>query len=100
MGGLTEELHGNGKILKDGIEVGEVSYSIQVREAGPKGWQYPFARFTRRGYLEFYDIVNQPVTLVLEDGRRWDCRITSLDGSVAALGDWPAKRSTPPPDKA
>ena len=88
---LTEELEGNGKILLDGIELGEVSYSIQVRKAGIKGWQYPFARFMRRGYLEFYDLLNKPITLVLEDGRRWNCRISNLDGSVVALAEWPAK---------
>ena len=95
MAGATEDLHGNGKILQDGVEVGEVSYSIQVRKAGRKGWLYPFAKFTRRGYLEFYDILNKPITLILEDGRRWDCRLTSLDGSVVAMGDWPAKASAP-----
>jgi len=95
MGELTEELHGNGKILQDGIELGEVSYSIRVRKAGAKGWLYPFARFTRRGYLEFYDILNKPITLILEDGRRWDCRLTSLDGSVVATGDWPAPKAAP-----
>ncbi len=94
MSGTVEDLHGNGKILRDGIEVGEVAYSIQVRKAGPKGWLYPFARFTRRGYLEFYDLLNKPITLVLEDGRRWECRISSLDGSVVALGDWPAKATS------
>ncbi|HYK88648.1 MAG TPA: hypothetical protein VE398_07750 [Acidobacteriota bacterium] len=91
MDGVSEELHGIGKILQDGIEIGEVSYSIRVQKAGRKGWLYPFARFQRRGYLEFYDLVNKPITLVLEDGRRWDCRINSLDGSVVASGEWPSK---------
>jgi hypothetical protein len=100
MDGVAEELQGNGKILQDGVEVGEVAYSIQVRKAGLKGWLYPFARFTRRGYLEFYDLLNKPVTLVLEDGRRWECRISSLDGSVVALGDWPTKGAASGPGKA
>ncbi len=95
MDGVTEDLHGNGKILQNGVEIGEVSYSIRVHQAGVKGWQYPFARFTKRGYLEFYDILNKNVTLVLEDGRRWDCRVNSLDGSVVAAGDWPEKQSEP-----
>jgi hypothetical protein len=99
MDGVREELKGNGKIVRDGIEIGEVSYSIRVLKAGVKGWQYPFARFTRRGYLEFYDILNKPITLVLEDGRRWECRISSLDGSVVALGEWPAKTTAPASDK-
>jgi hypothetical protein len=100
MDGVTEELQGNGRILRDGVELGEVSYSIRVHKAGSKGWQYPFARFTRRGYLEFYDLLNKPITLVLEDGRRWNCRISSLDGSVVAMGEWPAKDSASTPEKA
>ena len=95
MDGVAEELQGIGKILQDGIEVGEVVYSIRVYEAGRKEWQYPYARFRQRGYLEFYDLLNKPVTLILEDGRRWDCRINSLDGSVVAVGNWPAKQGTP-----
>ena len=94
MNGVAEELQGIGKILQNGIEVGEVAYSIRVIKAGLKGWQYPFARFRQRGYLEFYDLLNKPVTLVLEDGRRWDCCINSLDGSVVASGNWPAKEET------
>ena len=100
MSGVAEELQGIGKILQDGIEIGEVTYSIRVHKAGPKGWQYPFARFRQRGYLEFYDLLNKPVTLILEDGRRWDCCINSLDGSVVAVGNWPAKAETPGPREA
>ena len=90
MGGVTEELQGNGKIFHEGVELGEVSYSIRVQKAGLKGWLYPFAKFQKRGYLELYDMLNKPVTLVLEDGRRWECRLSHLDGTVVALGDWPA----------
>ncbi len=92
MSGSVEELEGVGKIVVDGVEVGEVTYSIRVVKAGREGWHYPYAHFQRRGYLELYDLVNKPVTLVLEDGRRWDCRITSLTGTVAAVGDWPSKK--------
>ena len=91
MNGVAEELQGAGKIIHDGIEMGEVAYSIRVRRAGPKKWLYPFARFQQRGYLQLYDLLNKPVTLVLEDGRRWDCRLSSLDGTVVATGDWPTK---------
>lgn len=91
MNGPAEELQGIGKVLQDGVEVGEVSYSIRVYKAGRKGWQYPFARFQQRGFLEFYDLVNKPITLVLQDGRRWECCINNLDGSVVAKGDWPSK---------
>lgn len=91
MNGVAEDLQGIGKILQEGVEIGEVLYSIRVHKAGIKGWQYPFARFTKRGYLEFYDLLNKNVTLVLEDGRHWDCCINGLDGSVVAVGSWPAK---------
>jgi hypothetical protein len=92
MSGPVEELEGVGKILQDEIEVGEVTYSIRVVEAGRKGWQYPYARFRQRGYLEFYELLNKPITLVLEDGRRWDCCINSLTGTVVAVGNWPTKK--------
>ncbi len=90
MNGVAEELQGAGKIIHDGIEMGEVTYSIHVISAGTRGWLYPYARFQQRGYLKLYDLLNRPITLVLEDGRRWDCRISSLDGTVVAAGDWPA----------
>ncbi len=95
MSGVAEELQGAGKIIHEGTELGEVAYSIRVVSAGPKGWLYPFARFHQRGYLRIYDLLNKPITLVLEDGRRWDCRVSSLDGTVVAAGDWPAKREGP-----
>jgi len=91
MNGVAEELQGAGKIICDGIEIGEVAYSIRVLRAGPRGWLYPFARFHQRGYLQLFDLLNKPVTLVLEDGRRWDCRLSSLDGTVVATGHWPEK---------
>ena len=91
MNGVTEELEGVGTLLMDGVAVGEAFYSICVRKAGPKGWSYPFARFRQRGYTQFYDLLNKTVTLVLEDGRRWDCCISRLDGSVVPKGDWPAR---------
>ena len=91
MDGKTEELEGVGTLLIEGEPAGEVFYSIRVHRAGRKGWSYPFARFRQRGYTQFYDLVNKPVTLVMEDGRRWDCCINSLDGTVVARGDWPAK---------
>ncbi len=100
MGGVAEELQGIGKILQDGVEVGEVEYSIRVYEAGPNRWQYPYAQFRQRGYLEFYDLLNKPVTLILADGRRWDCRINSLSGTVVATGSWPIKQTTPNPKEA
>jgi hypothetical protein len=89
MGGASEELHGIGKILQDGVEIGEVVYSIRVFKAGPKEFSYPYAKFEKRGYLEFYDYVNKPITLVMQDGRKWDCRLSKLDGTVVAVGDWP-----------
>ncbi len=95
MNGVAEELEGVGKILLGGVEVGEVTYSIRVQRAGVKGWHYPFARFRQRGYLEFYDLIDKPVTLVLEDGRHWDCCIKSLTGSVVAVGEWPVKQTAP-----
>jgi len=91
MNGAAEELQGAGKIIHDGIEIGEVAYSIRVWRAGPQGWLYPFARFQQRGYLKLYDLLNKSVTLVLEDGRRWDCRLSRLDGTVVAVGNWPAE---------
>jgi hypothetical protein len=97
MNGVAEELQGVGKILLGGVEVGEVVYSIRVQRAGLKGWHYPFARFRQRGYIEFYDLLGKPVTLILEDGRRWDCCIKTLDGSVVAVGDWPAKEGARDP---
>ncbi|MBP1595603.1 MAG: hypothetical protein H6Q05_980 [Acidobacteria bacterium] len=93
MNGVAEDLEGVGKILQGGVAVGEVAYSIRVYAAGPQGWQYPFARFRERGYLKLYDLVNKPITLILEDGRRWDCRISSLDGTVVAAGSWPVKEA-------
>ena len=95
MSGVEEELQGAGKIIHEGIEIGEVAYSIRVISAGPKGWLYPFARFQQRGYLQLYDLLNKPITLVLEDGRRWDCRLSSLDGTVVAAGSWPTKQESP-----
>ncbi len=95
MNGVVEELHGAGKIIHNGIEIGEVAYSIRVVSAGPRGWLYPNARFKQRGYLQLYDLLNKPVTLVLEDGRHWDCRVSKLDGTVVAAGDWPAKGESP-----
>jgi hypothetical protein len=91
MNGIIEELQGTGKIIENGVEMGEVTYSIRVISAGAKGWLYPYARFHQHGYLALYDLLNKPITLILEDGRRWDCRISSLDGTVAAAGDWPEK---------
>ena len=91
MRGVAEELQGNGKIIQDGIEMGEVAYSIRVYSAGPKGWLYPYAQFRQRGYLQLNDLLNKRITLVMEDGRRWDCRLSSLDGTVVAEGDWPVK---------
>ena len=89
MTGVAEQLEGVGKILKDDQELGEVFYSISVRKAGRRGWSYPFARFRRRGHLDVYDLVGEPITLVLDDGRRWNCRLQSLDGTVVPIGDWP-----------
>jgi hypothetical protein len=89
MNGVSEELEGVGSLLLNGEKVGEVFYSITVRTAGPKGWDYPFARFRPRGYTQFYDLLNKTLTLVLEDGRHWDCCINGLDGAVVAKGDWP-----------
>ncbi len=86
----AEELEGVGKVLLDEEELGEVAYTIRVYAAGTKGAPYPFARFRRRGYLELYDLLDKPVTLVLADGRRWGCRLQSLDGTVVATGEWPA----------
>lgn len=91
MRGVSENLEGVGSLLLDGADVGEVFYSIQVHKAGTKGWSYPFARFKPRGYTQFYDLLNRPLTLVLADGRKWDCCISTLDGSVVAKGDWPEK---------
>ncbi len=90
MGGPAEELEGVGKVLRDGNEIGEVFYSIRVYRAGVKQEAYPFARFRRRGYLDFYDLIDKPLTLILEDGRRWGCCIKTLDGSVVATGTWPS----------
>jgi hypothetical protein len=100
MNGVAEELEGAGTIILDGIEMGQVAYSIRVRSAGPRGWLYPFARFQQRGHLQLYDLLNKPITLVLEDGRRWECRISSLDGTVVAVGDWPAKETSEGPAEA
>jgi hypothetical protein len=95
MTGISEELEGVGSLELDGNAVGEVLYSIQVHRAGPRGWSYPFARFRPRGYTDFHSLVNKAVVLVLSDGRRWECSINSLDGSVVAKGDWPAKPAAP-----
>jgi hypothetical protein len=91
MRGIAEELEGNGKVLQAGAEIGEVAYSIRVYSAGNKGMLYPYARFQQRGYLQLWDILNKPITLVLEDGRRWNCKLSSLDGTVVAAGNWTAK---------
>jgi hypothetical protein len=99
MRGVTEELQGAGKVIHEGIEIGEVFYSIRVISAGPRGWLYPYARFQQRGYLQLYDLLNKPITLVLEDGRRWDCRMSSLDGTAVAAGSWPAREESPGPAK-
>jgi hypothetical protein len=89
MEGITEEIRGVGRILDGGVEIGQVVYSIRVHKAGMKGFQYPFAKFEKRGFLEFYDYLNKPITLVLEDGRKWDCILSKLDGTVLARGEWP-----------
>jgi hypothetical protein len=91
MAALTEDLQGAGKVLKDGVEFGEVAYSIQVYEAGPQGWAYPFAHFRPRQNLDFYNLLGKVITLRLEDGREWKCIIQSLNGRVSAAGAWPAK---------
>ena len=96
MSGWSEDLEGAGKVLRDGVEIGEVAYTIRIYLAGPKGEPYPFARFRQRGYLALYDILDKPVTLILQDGRRWDCRLTSLDGTVAAAGPWPPPEPSTP----
>jgi hypothetical protein len=88
-----EELEGAGKILRDGEEIGEVAYSIKVYAAGPKGELYPYAKFKQHGYLDLYDILNKPVTLVLSDGRRWTCLLKSLDGTVLPQSPWPRGHS-------
>ncbi len=100
MNGVAEELQGAGKVIHEGLEIGEVAYSIRVLSAGPKGWLYPFARFQQRGYLQLYDLLNKSITLILEDGRRWDCRMSSLDGTAVATGSWPAKGKNPTPGKS
>ncbi len=99
MNGVVEELQGAGKVIHDGMEIGEVAYSIRVLSAGPRKWLYPYARFQQRGYLMLYDLLNKSVTLVLEDGRRWDCRLSSLDGTVVAVGSWPTKVKSPGQDR-
>ena len=100
MNEVAEELQGAGKVIHEGIEIGEVAYSIRVIKAGPRRWLYPFARFHQRGYLQICDLLNKPITLVLEDGRRWDCRLNSLDGTVVATCEWPAKKGSPSPENA
>ena len=94
MNGVAEDLEGVGKILQGETVAGEVAYSIRVYTAGAQGWQYPFARFRERGYLKLYDLLDKPITLILEDGRRWDCRLSSLDGTVVAVGNWPVKEGS------
>jgi hypothetical protein len=89
MSGWLETLEGAGKILRDGVEIGEVAYSIKVFEAKPRGELYPYAKFRRRGYLDLYDILDKPVTLVLSDGRQWGCLLKSLDGTVVPTTPWP-----------
>jgi hypothetical protein len=91
MSGWLENLEGVGKILRDGEEIGEVSYSIKVFEAGRRADLYPYATFHQRGYLDLYDILDKPVTLVLADGRKWDCVLKSLDGTVVPRKAWPKK---------
>jgi hypothetical protein len=93
MNGASEELEGVGSLFLGDEKIGEVFYSITVRTAGPQGWSYPFARFRPRGYTQFYDLLNKTVTLVLEDGRRWECCINGLDGAVVAKGDWPVQEA-------
>jgi hypothetical protein len=90
MSALAEDLQGAGKVLKDGVEIGEVAYSIRVYKAGVQGWAYPFAHFKPRQNLDFHNLVGKVITLRLEDGRQWKCIIQSLDGRVSAVGDWPA----------
>ncbi len=97
MRGVAEELEGNGKVIQDGLEMGEVSYSIRVYREGPKGWLYPYAKFRQRGSLQLWDLVNKPITLILEDGRHWECCLKSLDGTVIAVGAWPAREVTSNP---
>ena len=87
-----EDLHGVGKVLKDGLEIGEVSYTIRVYKAGVKGWAYPFAQFQPRRNLDFYSLLGKVITLRLEDGRHWECFIQSLNGNVTAAGNWPVKQ--------
>ncbi len=91
MSGWAEDLEGAGKVPRGGAEIGEVFYTIRVYLAGPKGEPYPFAKFRQRGYLALCDLLGKTVTLILEDGRRWDCRLRSLDGTVAAAGAWPTE---------
>jgi len=91
MSGWAEQMDGVGKILRDDVEIGEVFYTIRVYLAGPIDEPYPFAAFRQRGYLALYDLLDKTVTLILEDGRRWDFRLTSLDGAVVAAGAWPLK---------
>ena len=95
MTALIEDLHGIGKVLKEGVVIGEVEYSIRVYQAGQQGWAYPFAQFRPRQNLDFYGLVGQRITLHLEDGRLWDCLIQSLDGKVTAAGHWPTKQEHP-----
>ncbi len=95
MTGFTEDLHGIGKLLRQGVVIGEVEYSIRVYQAGEQGWAYPFAHFRPRQNLDFYGLVGQRLTLRLEDGREWECFIHSLDGKVTAAGNWPIQPDRP-----
>jgi hypothetical protein len=86
---LVEDLHGVGTLFLAGRPLGEVRYDIRVyREMPRAGAEVVGALDDIRGRfsgLDFFELRDQTVLLRLEDGRRWECAVTS-DGRAYDTG--------------
>jgi hypothetical protein len=85
----TENYSGVGALYEHETQVGRVEYRIRVNtpetELDPKG--------SSRGTIELLDpsaavafanlLRSEGITVVLEDGRRWNCVVSRIDGNVA-----------------
>lgn len=91
----VEEDRGTGKLLQDGrVVLDRVAYSLKVSqrmiEARTMGGSSEIPGLKSiQGWLSDdvpYALIGEPVVLVLEDGRRWDCFIQSSSGNLVNRG--------------
>ena len=93
---LLEDLHGVGRVLRDGQLVREMTYSIQVyqrmRETS-RGEVIPGERFIE-GSVDYdmirdsVDLIGAELTLHLQDGRTLPFLICGDSGQIVAAGEF------------